>query len=242
MNLRHRIRRLLWRMGIDAHRFSPEYSDLARRRRLLRHFAITTVLDVGANTGQFARELREDLGFEGEIVSFEPLAAAFAQLQTACRGDPGWTAVHCALGAEPGLRIINVAANSCSSSLLDMLPSHRRAARDSDYVGEEHVEVRTLDSLFDGLFPAPAAGAFYLKIDTQGFEREVLRGAQNTLARIGTIQVELSLVPLYRDAPLFIDMCELLRAQSYALVSLEPGFTDLETGQLLQVDGIFHRD
>jgi FkbM family methyltransferase len=242
MNWRHLIRRQLRRLGYDLHRFNPERSPLARRKRLLQHYGIAAVLDVGANVGQFARELRDDVGYTGEIVSFEPLAAAFASLQAARRGDPSWRALHCALGAEPGTWTIHVAANSESSSLLEMLPAHRAAAPYSGTVGEERVEVRTLDGVLDGLFPDSFAGEIYLKIDTQGYEREVLRGAKRSLARIRTLQLELSLVPLYRDAPLFDEMCALLGRDGYRLVSLESGFTDARTGEMLQADGIFHRD
>lgn len=241
MNLRHTIRQVLWRLGYDVHRFSPAASALARRKKLLQTYAIAAVLDVGANTGQFAKELRDDLGYDGDIFSFEPLSSAYAELDAARRGDPRWRAFNFALGAEPGFRTIHIAANSISSSMLDILPSHCNAAPDSRYLGQERVEVRTLDEMLHDLFPATSAGEIFLKIDTQGFEREVLRGAKSSLARISTLQVELSLVPLYRDAPLIGEMCEQLAQDGYVLVSLEPGFGNEQTGELLQVDGIFHR-
>jgi hypothetical protein len=97
----------------------------------------------------------------------------------------------------------------------------------------------TLDAVFAEL--CASAKSIYLKIDTQGYEDKVLRGAQASLARIDTIQVEMSLVPLYKDELLFADMCTLLGAKGYTLVSLEGVFSDPVTGHLLQVDGIFHR-
>jgi FkbM family methyltransferase len=210
-------------------------------KKLVQRYGVEAVLDVGANAGQYARELRVDLGYAGEIISFEPLAAAFEELQRACRGDAHWRAINCALGARSELRSINVAANSVSSSLLDMLPRHRDAAPESRYIGEARIEVHTLDSLFDRLLPAPTPKEIYLKIDTQGFEREVLHGAADSLQRIRTVQLELSLVPLYRGAPLLGEMCELMQKAGYTLVSLEAGFVDPESGQVLQADGIFRR-
>lgn len=241
MNLRHVIRRGLWRLGYEAHRFRPAMSALARRKKLLQTYSIATVLDVGANTGQFAKELRGDLGYRGDIFSYEPLAAAYARLAVACRGDPKWRAFNFALGAQSGSTVIHVGANSFSSSMLEMLPKHREVEPDSRYIGQERVEVRTLDATLHDLPRAALAGEILLKIDTQGFEREVLRGADASLARIRTLQVELSLVPLYRDAPSIGEMCELLARKGYALVSLEAGFCNEQTGELLQVDGIFHR-
>jgi hypothetical protein len=80
-----------------------------------------------------------------------------------------------------------------------------------------------------------------MKIDTQGYESRVLQGAQGSLARIDTVQMELSLVPLYEGELLFQEMWELLRAKGYTLVAIESGFSAPASGQLLQVDGIFHR-
>ena len=122
-----------------------------------------------------------------------------------------------------------------------MLPRHHDAAPESGYIGSTSVEVCTLDSLFDRLLSAPLPREIYLKIDTQGFEREVLQGAKNSLQMIKTVQLEMSLVPLYRDAPLFGEICDLMQKSGYTLVSLEPGFVDIESGQLLQADGIFRR-
>ena len=81
----------------------------------------------------------------------------------------------------------------------------------------------------------------YLKIDTQGFEENVLKGAESSLNHIDTIQLEMSLIPLYRDEPLFDEMYHFLYQKGYRLIAIEAGFTDEETGQLLQFDGIFHR-
>lgn len=239
MNLRLGLRRLLRRLGYEVHPFTPAESALARRKMLMQHYGVQTVLDVGANTGQYAQELRIDIEFSGDIISFEPLPTAFQELERTCRRDPRWRALNCALGSAPEFREINVAANSLSSSLLTMLERHRDAASGSGYIGKARIEVRTLDSLFDELLPAPAPKEIYLKIDTQGFEREVLKGATNSLPRIRTIELELSLVPLYRDGPLLEEMCELMRSHGYTLVWLESGFVDARSGQTLQADGVF---
>ena len=82
----------------------------------------------------------------------------------------------------------------------------------------------------------------YLKIDTQGFEGRVLQGADRSLAEIDTIQIEMALTPLYEGEMTFIDLCQLLLGKGYVIVGLEPGFADPRTGQLLQADGIFHRE
>lgn len=226
-------------MGFDVTRYPPLPDTLALRKRLMARFAIDTVLDVGANTGQYALQLRHELGFRGRIVSFEPSAGAYAALSRAAAGDPLWRAVHCALGDEDAEANMHVAGNSVSSSLLDMLPAHEKAAPASTYVGSERITVRRLDGLFDDLC-APGASV-YLKIDTQGFERHVLDGAGSALRRVGTLQLELSFRPLYRGELPFHQMVCYLRERHYALIALEPGFADPRSGELLQAEGIFRR-
>lgn len=240
MSLQHTLRKLAWKVGYDVHRFDAETSGLVRRRQLLKTYGIDVVLDVGANEGQYASELRDDIGYRGKIVSFEPLSSAYQKLAKLAAADSRWQTVNCALGEQPGEQQINVSDNSVSSSLLDILPAHTASAPGSEYVARETIRVDTLDALFDDY--CSADDNVYLKIDTQGFERQVLTGAEQSLSRVNTIQLEMSLAPLYAGELLFPDMLSLLVGMGYTPVSLEPGFTNLDTGQLLQVDGIFHRD
>jgi len=194
----------------------------ARRRpdglvRALRSRGIDVVLDVGANAGQFARGIRA-MGYRGRIVSFEPLSAAFRKLCANRSTYAEWRAVQVALGDEADTRRINVAGNSQSSSFLDMLPRHVDAAPKSAYVGTEEVVVKRLDDVFDE-YCAPHERCF-LKIDVQGFEEAVLRGADRALERCVGLYLELSFVPLYRGGLTFAEAIERLAARGYALVDL----------------------
>jgi hypothetical protein len=143
------------------------------------------------------------------------------------------------LGSASGQAVLHVAANSYSSSILELLPRHVRAAPHSRYVCEEQIEIRALDSALPPILNGGKVA--YLKVDTQGFEREVLLGAGASLAMIPLLQLELSLVPLYQGAPLLPEMCQLASDLGYQLISIEPGFVDEESGEVLQVDGIFRR-
>jgi FkbM family methyltransferase len=226
-------------MGFDISRFEAKSHVLARRKSLLKFYAIDTVIDVGANIGQFAIQMRKDLGFSGNIISFEPLSSAFEVLKINAAGDPKWRVLHCALGDAEGRREISIAKNSYSSSFLNMLPTHAKSAPKSVYTGRELTEIRTLDSMMNDL--CSMEENIYLKIDTQGFEGKVIKGAENSLERISSIQLEMSLIPLYQDGLLFAELNSLLNKKGYSLVSIEPGFSDENSGQLLQVDGIYHR-
>ncbi len=239
MSVLHSLRKWLWRQGIDVSRVTPAANALARRQRLFAEYAIDRVLDVGANEGQYVLELREELGFRGDILSFEPLSEAFRRLEKNARLDPKWQVFNYALGDSDTQTEIHIAGNSVSSSLLPMLPAHLNAAPQSRTIGRETIRVKTLDSLGDSACPEGAR--IFLKLDAQGSEGRILQGAGRALARIGTIQTEMSLVPLYEGAPRVDELIRLLREKGYELVSLEPGFADPVSGHMLQADGIFHR-
>jgi len=240
MTLKHDLRKLLWKAGYDISRFAPQSHPLARRRRLMRALEIGVVLDVGANAGEFAERLREEVGFKGYIRSFEPMASAFAELERRASRDPEWEAYNMALGDVKGTSVIHIAANSYSSSILEMLPAHLDAAPEARFIGEEEIRVETLDNVFDSVCPRGANA--YLKIDTQGFEARVVRGAEASLRRIKAVQMELSLTPLYQGESSFIDLYRAMEDRGFVLVAVDPGFNDPRDGRLLQVDGIFVRN
>jgi FkbM family methyltransferase len=206
--------------------------------RLLRRFKVDVVLDVGANAGQFARQLR-GMGYRRRIVSFEPLAQPYARLKFNTATIANWQAVQLALGDTDETRSIHVAGNSQSSSFLAMLPQHLAAAPKSAYVGTESVTVRRLDSVIDQ-YCGPRERVF-LKIDTQGFEAAVLRGAEQSLARCIGVQLEMSIAPLYQGEMLLPELIGEMAKQGLALMDLKPGFFNPRTDELLQLDGLFFR-
>lgn len=231
-------KKIAFKLGYDVRSYIPEASASAQLLACLRRFEIDLVLDVGANKGQFASEVR-DSGFAGEMVSFEPLADAYAALQQASRKDAKWTTHNCAIGDYEGQITINVAANSVSSSILPMLHAHEQAAPKSVYKSMQSVELRTLDALAPQYL---AKGKnIFLKIDTQGFEWAVLGGAGQLLPVVRVVLVELSLIPLYEGQHLWKEVMAFLEARGFTLWALQPGFTSPETGRMLQMDGIFVR-
>lgn len=238
MFLSNTLHKILRSVGFDYSRYSPSQHPLARHRKQLQFFGIDLVLDVGGNRGQTGTNLRA-AGYKGEIISFEPLRNAFNILAKTAQRDGAWHVYNYALGSANTSATLNIAGNSVSSSLLGMLPAHLAVAPDSKYIGQQPVEVHTLDSLYDSM--CARAHNIYLKIDTQGFEMQVLAGAADSLPHISTLQLEMSLVPLYGDAPLFQDLYSYLTVRGYQLVSVDPAFTDDRTGRQVQIDGIFHR-
>ena len=226
------LRSLLRRLGVDVVRYAPRNYPHLRRPLLLADERIDLVLDVGASDGSWARALRDE-GFDGRIVSFEPLAESFAELERAA----DWEVHRLALGDRSDRARLHVAANRQSSSLLPMGERHLQAAPDAPVVGSEEVEVATLDDV-GVVRPGERA---YLKLDVQGAELDVLRGAAKTLESVRVVEAELSAVELYERQALLGEVAEHLRAAGFELIGLEPSFRDRATGDLLQVNGWFRR-
>jgi FkbM family methyltransferase len=226
------VRRQLARRGFEIRRHTA-----ARRQAVLAKHEVDLVLDVGAARGGYGTSLRT-FGYAGRIVSFEPLSDAFAGLSATIAEDPSWTAHRLALGAEQGSATIKIASNSDSSSLLPMLEAHRAAAPTIDFVAEETITVARLDDVADE--DVRSARHPFLKIDTQGFEREVLEGGVKTVERCVGLQLELSFLPLYDGGMLVDEAIGWAYAHGFHLVGIEQGYT-APTGEILQVDGIFVR-
>lgn len=233
------VKSLLRRVGYDVVRFDPESSDLAKIVFAIRHLQTDLVLDVGAGDGQYAGALRA-CGYRGRIVSFEPLAGAHRRLQRQAADDAAWT-VHprCAVGDRSGSATLHVAANGVSSSLLPMLPLHAEAEPGSAYVGTEQVALVRLDDVAPAFLSGAASPL--LKIDTQGTEDAVLRGAEAVLQSCRAVQLEMSVVPLYAGAPAWEALIATLRTHGFEPWTLLPGFVDRRNGRTLQIDAIFVR-
>ena len=238
MSALHRLRQAALRLGVDLSRASA--APPARHARILRSHGIDLVLDVGANRGQYASELRR-YGYADRICSFEPLPDAYRELARRAARDAGWSALNHALGSHDGTASLNVAGNAgASSSILPMLDRHLEAAPDSEYVAVVEVPVRRLDTVWDEVMGAGSAP--FLKLDVQGFEGEVLHGGGRALASLKGVQLEISLVPLYANALTLRDALDRATALGMRLVNLAPGFSDPRTGELLQADAVFMRD
>lgn len=223
---------------LELRKYNLVNNESLRRSSYFNNENIDLLIDVGANIGSYGAELRR-MGYSGMIISFEPLSKPFSELQRISKSDDKWRAFNVAIGANEGTMEINVAGNVNSSSILDMNIEHTNAAPESHYVGKENIKVETLDNFFKSTLKEYKR--VYLKIDTQGYESFVLEGANTVLPYIDYIQLELSLKPLYKGQFLFDDLYRILVMKGYSMISIERGFSNPNTGELLQVDALFKR-
>jgi FkbM family methyltransferase len=205
------------------------------RRDWLKSLPVRTVLDIGANDGDFAAEIR-DLFPESHIYSFEPLRDAHAALLSRMRGDGRFRAFNFALGAADSRARIHCSSFSPSSSLLPMLDLHKEAWPHTAGDAAEEIEVRRLDSL-----RLDAEPELLVKIDVQGFEDKVIEGGRETLGRAAYVVIEVSFAPLYEGQPLFEDIYRLLAGMGFAYRGSLWQLPDPRDGRPLQADAVFVR-
>jgi FkbM family methyltransferase len=208
--------------------------------KCLQHHKIDLVLDIGANIGQYASSLLLD-GYKGEIISFEPLSSAHAILKTNAKKNKNWVIYkRTAIGNFDGQIHINISKNSVSSSILPILDVHTDAEENSIYTGSEYTSIERIDTIVkkENILNEKA---IFIKIDAQGFEWEVLEGAVKTLSFAKGIQIELSLVYLYKNQRLWNEILNYLELKNYKLWAILPGFCNQNTGQTLQLDAIFFK-
>ena len=185
--VKKQVKRLLWRRGLELRPRRPNLVQFLESRK------IDIFLDVGANTGQTGLQLREQ-GYRGRIVSFEPVKTVFERLERVADRDGNWEVQNFALGSASAQTPIKISESTIYSSMLDQTQEAQRYDRSAKVQREENVEVRRLDDIFSRF----RGHRVFLKIVTQGFEREVLEGAQESLDEISGAMLILPIVQLYR--------------------------------------------
>jgi FkbM family methyltransferase len=219
--------------GDEQYKFGPRPED---RYKWIQGMGIRTILDVGAHAGESAEQFAV-LFPEAMIYSFEPLRDCFHLLQSKIADRANHRAFNVALGDKPGCGEIHRSAFSLSSSLLEMTDLHKKALPFSANAKTEAIEIRTLDSMTPEL---KLASSVLLKIDTQGFEKNVLLGGERTLPQIKIIIVELSFAELYRGQPLFPEINRWLEERGFEYRgSWGSQLNNPKDGMPLQQDGIF---
>lgn len=213
-------------------------------RSLFEQYNIDLVVDVGANTGQFAQMLRNRVGYEGEIHSFEPVPDVYQALEYTSRNDPLWHTHPIALGDTETYLDINVTESTDYSSFLKPNENSRRF-RNSDTKIKQTVSVpvKRLDALLPVFLNQIAIDQknIYLKLDTQGYDLNVMNGATRVLDNVRAIQTELSFIPIYADMPDYVKSMQYYRDIGFAPSGFHPISKDPESLRLIEADCILVR-
>ena len=197
------------------------YEDLMVR--VLSTLKINCVLDVGSCRGDFAKWLRR-IGYAGLIISFEPVAANFDVLEECRAEDTQWQAHRMALGAAKGKAEIRVFTGTTFHSFLS--PSEYGRARFPDKLRVERTElvpVERLDNILDQLVEDIEDPHIFLKVDTQGYDLEVIRGLGTKAGSISALQVEMAVKPIYNQVSnSYVDALSYLQQLGFQMSGMFP--------------------
>jgi FkbM family methyltransferase len=228
------------RLGLEVRRVGAETDKHEQRRLLLEHLAVTLVVDAGANVGQYAgTHLRRWTGYTGRIASFEPVRVSFEAAARAARGDDAWTTYPYGLSDRSATLPMTVPdGQSDLSSLQDTTSAGARLMAGARVMVEQ-VTVERLDDVIADV--AGPQDRLALKLDVQGHEAAVLRGAARTLARVVLLECELPLVALYEGQGSFRDLLAVLWDAGFTPVGVRSNYVDPATGFALDADAFFVR-
>ncbi len=214
MNLKAVVKQAFKSFGFEIKRVVPgyHYDQWRAMEKIMSGQQPQVIFDVGANVGQTAREFAPRFP-KSVVYSFEPCKDTFEKLVKNIRGFSNVTPVRMALGAEEGEKTIN----RCRMSQMNSFLEEDAGWSASD--GREIVQVGTLDSF---CLRRNIKAVDILKIDTQGFDLEVLKGGVGLLEanRIRLLCVEVNFVPLYKEQPLFEDVYLVAKKHGFKLTAL----------------------
>jgi FkbM family methyltransferase len=206
---------------------------------LIRAYRVNCVLDVGANIGQYVDMLRYDVGYHGDVISFEPASGPYRELHRAARHDARWRTVRLALGHEATASNLNIYADSQFNSLYNpTVLGLRQFSKHLQHVATERVHVERLDNV---VRPLTQAQSMLLKIDTQGHELAVLEGAYESLQRIAVVQLEVPVLQIYDGTTQLRDVLARFDDLGLAVSGIFPIKRDAAL-QLIEIDIIAVRE
>ncbi|HEX5127853.1 MAG TPA: FkbM family methyltransferase [Rhodocyclaceae bacterium] len=192
------------------------YPQASYLQKLFALLEIDCVFDVGANNGQFRDFLRYEVDYQGTIISFEAMPDYVERLRDRARQDEHWLIEGYALGSKSGTASFNVMAESQFSSFLQ--PDHSAVQRFQDTNTVQRtveVRVKTLAEVMPELKRKFEMHSAYLKMDTQGFDLEVVRGAGPHIRDFLALQTEASVKPIYAGMPSYDVVIKTLEAEGF---------------------------
>lgn len=237
--LKKSLRAVLKQKGYQICKISTLESDIKEGKYVwLQDMGIRTVLDVGANVGQFATMISKILS-NVNIYSFEPLSDCYKELIKNTRHLNNINCFNFALGEKESETIIYHNEFSPSSSILKMKELHKKIFPQTTHSFSEVIQIRNLDSVNNEVNWIQKT---LLKIDVQGFELSVLRGANSSLNKIDIIIIETIFLELYKNQARFDDIYNFLVERNFSYQGNFDQVKDPKSGRIIYADAIFIRN
>ena len=236
-----RERRLLFMDRHTRRHLGPDLLLHEHLARLFERYAVDCVIDVGANAGQYATELRRS-GYRGRLLSFEPVAHLCARLREAAARDTKWTVHPIALGRQSGVAELNVTRHDVFTSFREPLPfAAARFGEGTQVAHRERVAVRRLDDVLDELLGDGPPPRCFLKMDTQGYDLEVFAGLGRWVGHVVGLQSEVAVIALYSGMPRMAEAIACYEAAGFELTGLFPVSHDEPSGRVIEFDCVLVR-
>ena len=206
---------------------------------LINQYKIDLILDVGANLGQFVTDIR-NAGYCGQIISFEPVNQCYQYLTSIA--DDTWQVKNFALGDKDSEEEINISNKTVYSSILDVNEFGKSNFSNSiEVVDKQSIQVKKLDDIIRKLVNDLGKRKVFLKLDTQGYDNRVIRGALQTLKYVQILQTEISCKGIYKDTPSVTQRLDELFSIGFNIVGIFPISRDKNTMEILELDCLLIR-
>lgn len=220
------------------YRSEASFSYRSQIRSTMEKANVDLVLDVGANEGQFVRQLRTF--YSGQILSFEPVSSPFERLSQAAARDQNWQVQNVALGSDDSSQMINVADETVFSSILSTNDYGKERFGNRAHVRrQERIEIRRLDRLLDEAASDIDSRRIFLKMDTQGYDLEVFKGLGAKLKGVVALLSEVSLITIYEGAPHWTESIRIYEDAGFGVVGMFP--VNRDSGRVIEYDCLLVR-
>ncbi|MHC5050435.1 MAG: FkbM family methyltransferase [Planctomycetota bacterium] len=241
LSLKVRVRRFVRQcLGIEfgSRHYFRSYELAQDLGELIDRCAVDAILDVGANRGQFRHFLRRCVGYRGLICSFEPVRVCQEELRPQVARDPRWFLYEFALGRGDGTGTLHVSRDSRGSSFLDATRETYGVPLQQDH--DEEVPIRSLESVFPELQKTHGFERPHLKLDTQGYDLQVIRGAGPALQACVALQTEISFLPIYEGMADYATSLAEIKGHGFDVAGFYPAARD-EAGRAIEMDCLLVR-
>ena len=219
-----------------------KYWEQEHLKKIFNKYEIDCVFDVGANLGQYAQMLRKNTNYKGLIISFEPIPNAALILKEKSKNDPNWIIIDHALSSKDGHQTFNIMSGSQFSSL--STPNHNEVDRFKSHnkvIESVSVVTETLESAYTRLKKEYNFKKPFLKLDTQGYDVEIVTSSKPTMTEFIGFQSELSIKKIYQHSMDFREAITIYQECGFSLSAFVPN-NEGHFPILIETDCIMIRD
>lgn len=216
--------------GLDV-RWAPIFEEYEGLKKM----NIRTILDIGANVGQFASQIHKLLP-EATLYSFEPIEECYKELLKTMRGVPKFCAFNYALGDANGQTQLYRNDYTPASSLLPLEELAKQVFPFTANATSQKIEVRRLNDISGEL---EIVDNLLIKVDVQGTEDKVIFGGENLTSRASVVIIETCFETLYKGQMLFSGIYDLLRERGFVYAGCENTRKSPKDGRILYCDSVF---